>query len=262
MKQIATIGAATAMCAVMAAASMPAWAQLGAATQTSQQTARDTEASQQRVDQLDEQAQSLLNDYRANLKQLEQLNRYNASQQRQVDAQERELESTRLDIANIAGLQRSVQPLMDDMLNALETLVEADLPFQIVERTDRIARLRGLMEDPDQSPAQRYRLIVEAYQIENEYGRTIEAYRSDVTVDGNTYENVEFLRVGRIALVFKTDDDQVLKIFDADSRSWKDLDSKFLADVRLGLRMAKEQIPPDLLNVPVPAPQMAAAKQG
>ncbi len=261
MKQIATIGAAAAISAAMAAATLPAWAQLGAATQTSQQTVQETEASQRRVDQLDEQTQSLLNDYRANLKQLEQLNRYNASQQRQVEAQQRELESLEADIANIAGLQRSVQPLMDDMLGALKTLVEADLPFQLEERNDRIARLRGLMEDPDQSPAQRYRLIVEAYQIENEYGRTIESYRSDVTVDGNTFENVEFLRVGRIALIFKTDDDQVLKIFDADSRSWQDLDRSFLDSVRTGLRMAKEQIPPDLMTVPVPAPQ-AAAKQG
>jgi seryl-tRNA synthetase len=199
----------------------------------------------------------LLGEYRANLKQLEQLNRYNQSQQRQVDAQRREIESLNKDINNIASLQRAVQPLMEDMLNALEQLVEADFPFLLDERRDRVARLRAIMDDPDRSPAQRYRLITEAYQIENEYGRTIEAYRSDVETDGRVFEDVDFLRVGRVALIFKTDDDSVLKRFDAESRRWVDLDSSFLSDVKTGLRIAREQIPPDLMYLPVTAPQSA-----
>lgn len=233
------------------------WAQLDAAVQTSEQTLKETEGSQRRVDQLDAQTQGLLNEYRANLKQLEQLNRYNESQRRQLDAQERELASLRADIDNIAGLQRSVQPLMEDMLGGLDSLIEADIPFLLNERQDRLARLNRLMSDPDQSVAQRYRLIVEAYQIENEYGRTIETYRGDVDADGTRYENAEFLRIGRLNLIFKTDDDAVLKIYDRESGQWTDLDRSFLDSVKKGVRMAKEQIPPDLLMIPVSAPQRA-----
>ena len=247
---------------LVAVGAMPAHAQLDEAIDTSERAVSETDASQRRIDDLDEQTQALLNDYRANLKQLEQLERYNASQRRQLEAQERELGSLEQDIATISSLQRSVQPLMDDMLSGLETLVSADMPFQQGEREARVSRLQGIMDDPEQSPAQRYRLIVEAYQIENEYGRTIEAYRSDVTVDGTTFENAEFLRVGRLALIFKTDDDQTLKIYDADGHAWRDLDALFLDDVKTGLRMAKEQIPPDLLTVPVPAPQDAAQQGG
>ena len=241
----------------LAGVSASAHAQLSAAVQVSQQTITETERSQGRVEQLDDQAQSLLNDYRANLKQLEQLNRYNASQQRQIEAQEREKESLKADIANIAGLQRSVQPLIEDMLTGLEKLVAADLPFQTGERANRLARLRRVMEDPGQSPAQRYRLIVEAYQIENEYGRTIESYRADAELDGTQYENLEFLRIGRIALIAKSDDDRLLKIYDKASGQWTDLDGAFLSSVRVASRMAREQIPPDLMTIPVPAPQIA-----
>jgi seryl-tRNA synthetase len=236
----------------------PALAQdLGSTLQTGRQTVQETEKSQQRIDQLDGQTQSLLSDYRANLKQLEQLNRYNASQQRQVAAQQRELESLRKDIDNISGLQRSVQPLMEDMLAALERFVEADMPFLVDERRERIARLRRIMEDPERSAAQRYRLIVEAYQIENEYGRTIESYRGNVELDGSRYENAEFLRLGRMGLIVRTDDDAVLKHFDLASRAWVDLDRSFLPHVKTGLRIAREQIPPDLMIVPVTAPQAA-----
>lgn len=245
--------------AVLSVAATPVLAQqkLQSAIQVSEQTVRDTSQAQQRIDQLDAQTQSLLNRYRANLKQLEQLRRYNASQRRQVEAQENEIASLRQDIDNISSLQRSVQPLMDDMLGGLKELVESDMPFLLNERRDRVARLEEIMEDPNQSPAQRYRLITEAYQIENEYGRTIESYRSDVTVGGTTYENAEFLRIGRLALIFKTDNDEVLKIYDENTGQWLDLDKSFLDEVRTGLRMAKEQIPPDLLTVPLPAPQEA-----
>jgi hypothetical protein len=225
--------------------------------ETSRGAVQDTSRSQDRVDQLDTRTQTLLGDYRANLRQLEQLNRYNASQQRQVEAQRNEIASLTRDIENIASLQRAVQPLMEDMVEALANLVEADMPFLQEERRERVERLRGIMDDPSRSPAQRYRLVVEAYQIENEYGRTIESYRDDIEVGGRVYENVDFLRIGRAALTFRTDDDQVLKRYDAESRQWVDLDKSFLPHIKTGTRIAREQIPPDLMFIPVTAPQSA-----
>lgn len=230
---------------------------VGPVIDTSRAAAQETRQSQQRIDEIDEQTQAALSDYRANLKQLEQLNRYNASLQRQVAAQQREVESLMQDIDNIAGLQRAVQPLMEDMLNALERTVNADLPFLQQERHQRIERLRAVMEDPDRSAAMRYRMIIEAHQIESDYGTSIEAYRGNIDVDGQSYENVSFLRIGRTALIFMTDDESVLKRFDAESRQWVDLDRSFLPHVRTGLRIAREQIAPDLMNIPVTAPQAA-----
>ena len=222
---------------------------------TSREAVQNTERSQERIDELDARTQNLLSDFRANLKQLEQLNRYNASQQRQVDAQRREMQSLNNDINNIASLQRAIQPLMEDMVEALDQLVEADLPFLLDERRSRVERLRALMDDPSRSPAQRYRLVVEAYQIENEYGRTIEAYRGDIEVGGRAFENVEFLRIGRTVLVFRTDDDQTLMRFDNERRQWVELDLSFLPDIKMGSRIAREQIPPDLMFLPIRAPR-------
>lgn len=224
------------------------------ALQNSQQAAESTQESQEEINEIDSRIQELLGNYRANLKQLEQLNRYNESQQRQVEAQRDEIESLTQDINNIASLQRAVQPLMEDMVDAVARVVDADLPFLMDEREARVARLQNLMDDPSQSPAQRYRLIVEAYQIESEYGRTIEAYRSDVEADGRTYEDVDILRVGRTLLVFKTDDNEVFKRYDQSAGQWVDLDRSYLPDVRTAMRVAREQIPPELLFIPVTAP--------
>jgi hypothetical protein len=230
---------------------------LDPALEASQQAAENTSESQEQINEIDSRIQQLVGDYRANLRQLEQLNRYNASQERQVAAQRSEIESLTQDINNIASLQRAVQPLMQDMVDALDEVVQSDLPFLLSERRGRVTRLQNLMENPSSSPAQRYRMIIEAFQIEAEYGRTIEAYRSDVETGERTYENVDVLRIGRYALIFKTDDDEVLKRFDPGSGRWVDLDKSFLEPVKTAMRVAREQIPPELLYVPVTAPETA-----
>jgi len=227
------------------------------ALDASRQAAEGTRESQEEINEIDARIQELLGDYRANLRQLEQLNRYNESQRRQAEAQRQEKESLTEDINNIASLQRAVQPLMQDMVDALDRLVDADLPFLVNERRARVERLQNLMEDPSSSPAQRYRLLIEAYQIEAEYGRTVEAYRSDIETSERSYEDVDVLRIGRYLLVFKTDDDAVLKRYDAESGNWVDLDKSFMPDVKTAMRVAREQIPPELLYIPVTAPESA-----
>ncbi|MFQ5563170.1 MAG: DUF3450 domain-containing protein [Parvularculaceae bacterium] len=253
MKRVAILGSAA---AIVAAIGAPAFAQFKPALQESQATANETARSQQRIDQLDDQTAALLNDYRANLKQLEAARRYNASLSRQIESQERAIARLQQDIDSVEGLQRAMQPLMEDMLEKLDDVVEADLPFDIADRAQRVTRLRSVMENPSMSAAQRYRLIVEAYQIENEFGRTIGAYEGSIG-EGEEEVSGEFLRIGRISLIFKTPDDSVLKIWDKNVGAWVDLKRSYLPDVKLGLRMAKEQTAPDLLPVPVKPPQTA-----
>ncbi|MEM1396696.1 MAG: DUF3450 domain-containing protein [Pseudomonadota bacterium] len=230
-----------------------AMAQFKPALNESRQIARGAKASQQRIDQLDDETTSLVNDYRAQLKQLESLQRYNQSLERNVTAQERQIERLRQDIENVSGLQRAVQPLMEDMLDGLTRIIDADLPFLLDDRRARVDRLNAAMENPEISAAQRYRLIVEAYQIENEYGRTIGAYDGAIDFNGSSLTG-EFLRVGRVTLIFKTADDSVLAVYDKDAPGWTSLGNNYLNDVKVGLRMAKEQTAPGLLPIPVKAP--------
>lgn len=254
MKRVSLLGSAA---AVLVAMSAPVAAQqFTNALQESEATARENRASQQRIDQLDEQTARLLNDYRANLKQLEAARRYNASLERQIEGQQRDMATLREDIENVSGLQRAMQPLMEDMLEALEQFIEADIPFDIADRMNRVSNLRRLMASSEASAAQRYRLIVEAYQIENEFGRTLGAYQGAIDIDGQALSG-DFLRIGRLSLMFKTPDDSVLKIYDTTQRGWVNLDRSALPALRVGLRMAREQTAPDLLPVPVKPAQAA-----
>lgn len=250
-KKFALLGTAA---VVALSATIPASAQFRQALDISRETARSGAQSQQRIEQLDQQTSELLTEYRAASKQLNLLQRFNASQQAEIENQLEQITGLQQDIANVEGLERAVVPLIGDMLEQLKRIVAADIPFLTAERQNRIERLEGVMADPTQTAASRYRLIIEAYQIENEYGRTIQAYDGTV-MDGDTELTVEFLRVGRIALIYKSADDSVLLIYNTSTRQFEDLNKSFLYDVRLGLRMAKEQTPPGLLEMPVSAPQ-------
>ncbi len=255
-KKLALLGSAI---VVAWSASIPATAQFRQALDISRQTARDGAASQQRVEALDQQATELLNEYRANVKQLDLLTRFNESQRLEIENQLVQIEGLERDIANVEGLAQAVTPLIGDMLVQLEVIVNADIPFLPAERANRLERLKGVMSDSSQTPASRFRLIVEAYQIENEYGRSIEAYEGTVMEDG-TELTVEFLRLGRLALIYKSADDSLLRIYDRTSGGFVDLDRSYLSGVRTGLRMAKEQTPPGLLEIPVTAPVVASAE--
>jgi len=253
MKRVAILGSAAFM---LAGLSAPAQAQFNTALDVSEQTARDTATSQQRIDQLDDQTAALLNDYRANLKQLESVRRYNASLTRNIESQNREIARLRQDIDSVEGLQRAMQPLMEDMVARFGQLVDADLPFLVGERSSRADRLASVLDNPSMSAAQRYRLIVEAYQIEDEYGRTIGFYDGEISNGDGTLSG-EFLRLGRIALIFKTPDDSVLRIWDKDQNDWVNLERSYLQDVKFALRMAKEQTAPDIFFAPVKPPVAA-----
>lgn len=250
MKKLGFLGSA-ALIAVMGAT--PASAQFRTALDVSRTTVTEGARSQQTVENLDAQAAELLGDYRASLKQRDVLRRFNASREREVQNQLEQIVGLEQDVENIQGLQRAVLPLLEDMVAELTAFVNADLPFLQGERQARLARLQSIMQDSTQTAASRYNLILEAYQIENEYGRSMDSYTGEIDNDG-TALTVDFLRVGRLALIYKSADDSILRIYDRNVGGFVDLDKKFLGEVRRGIRMAKEQTPPDLLSIPVTAP--------
>ena len=110
------------------------------------------------------------------------------------------------------------------------------------------------MERSDVSSAEKFRRVIEAYQIENDYGRTIEAYRGSVPIDGNPQE-VDFLRIGRVSLAYQSVGGAHTGAWDKEVGDWVELDaSEFKNQVSDGLRVARKQVAPDLLVIPVAAP--------
>lgn len=208
---------------------------------------------QQRVDAVADQTEKIVNDFRAVTKVVDGLRVYNSLLQTQLNNQEAEMEALSGSISNIAQIERQIAPLMTRMLDALENFVDLDMPFLLKERTERVARLREMMGRSDVTAAEKLRRVIEGYQIENDYGRTIEAYKGSTDVNGNQLE-VDFLRVGRVALLYQTVGGAFTGAWDKSVGKFVELPpATYQAQIAFGLKVARKQIAPDLLVVPVAA---------
>jgi len=139
------------------------------------------------------------------------------------------------------------------MIDGLDQSIKLDLPFLEDERRKRVTDLQNIMERSDVSVAEKFRKVMEAYQIENEYGWTSEFYTQSLTLNGVT-RSFNILKIGRIGLYFQSDDARVTGLWDNDQRTWVEDDSA-RNEIRKGLRMARQLIAPELINIPVAAPE-------
>jgi len=215
-------------------------------------------ASQERIDRLDDQTNTLEVEYKAVLQQLDTLRVYNQQLRDLIANQETEMVQVNRDIDRVTTIDREVIPLMLRMVDALDQFVELDVPFLSGERRERVSRLRQTMLRADASPAEKFRRVLESYQIENEYGRTIEGYQGQVVNNAGQQLTVDFLRIGRVAFIYKTLDDSEMSRWNQKTRAWESLDSDYLSDVKRALSIARQQVAPDLVLLPIDAAEGGA----
>ncbi len=214
------------------------------------------EQSQQRIDRVVDQTRSLLDQYRAVNKEVDGLVVYNTLLDRQIADQVEEMETLDASIDQVTVIERQIMPLMQRLIDGLEDFIDLDLPFLEKERADRIARLRELLERSDVTVAEKFRNVMEAYEIEKNYGSTLESYPQTVEIDEGTVE-VDILRIGRLALLYQNRDASLTGRWDPDADDWVTLSGAARNQVRKGLKVAKKQLAPDLIQIPVPAPEAA-----
>lgn len=207
--------------------------------------------TQQRVDTLHKSTRVLIDDYYARLKLVEGLRLYNTMLQRQLDNQQQEIGILGKSIGDVATVERQVLPLMSRMIDGLEQFIALDIPFLLEERHQRTQKLRKLLPRSDVTVAEKTRRVLEAYQIENDYGRTIEAYKDKLSLQGASFD-ADFLRIGRVGLMYRTVGNGDVGYWDVDSSGWVGLDSvPYRRYVEQGLKVARQEIAPELISIPL-----------
>lgn len=237
-----------------ALAAAPATAQtLDSALATQGEVDRAAATSQKRINDIRDRVQDAASRYATALADAESLDKYNSQLDKQVKAQRDEMGSIERQLLDIETTNREIQPLMERMVAALERFVALDVPFLLEERSARIASLKEIMPRADVTISEKYRRIMEAYQIELENGRTLDAYEGRIGT-GDDARTVSFVRLGRLSLMYQTLDGAETGYWDATKKEWVRAD-EYADAVAEAHRVAKKDGPPDLLRVPVPAPQ-------
>ncbi|NVK24046.1 MAG: DUF3450 domain-containing protein [Gammaproteobacteria bacterium] len=208
--------------------------------------------SQQKIDKINEQVQNKLQEFRTVNKETDGLVVYNEQLEKQLASQLAEMEQLNLDIDRVSVIERQITPLMIRMIDGLEQFVSLDVPFLPEERSNRINDLKEMMGKADVAVSEKFRRVLEAYQVEVGYGRTIEAYSGLLDIEGQE-RDVDFLRIGRVSLVYLSRDGSKLGRWDEESKSWQALSADYRMHITKGLRMAKKQLAPDLLTLPIKA---------
>jgi hypothetical protein len=211
---------------------------------------RREQTLQRKIDRLDDETQRMLEEYHALGRELDSLSTYNNQLERLVDSQQEEKALLGKQIEDIELTQREIVPLMLRMIDSLDRFVLRDTPFLRQERTQRVTLLRDLMDRSDISVAEKYRRVLEAYQIELDYSRTLEAYRGELELDGQTH-TVDMLRLGRIGWYYQSLDGRKAAYWNDVSRQWVPMKAAQRLAVRRALRVANQQVAPQLLTLPV-----------
>lgn len=231
--------------------------QLDAIIQTSQSKLAMAQASQKRIDKLQDDTDSLLNQYKTVSKQIEDLRVYNAQLDKQLANQRAVLTDLEESINNVTVIERRIQPLIMRMLDGLEQFIDLDVPIYLEERKDRVAKIRANMERADITVSEKFRQVLEAYDIEAEYGRKLYVYTDTLNVGGQELQ-VNILGVGRVALMYQTLDTKFSGAWDASQNAWVELDSgEYRAAILKAIKIARKQATQDMIQLPILAPEAA-----
>lgn len=194
-------------------------------------------------------AQDAATEYAEVMADVDRSRQYIAHLETLVQSQQEDIESFTAQIASLEPTAAAMQPLVQKMFANLEQFVANDLPFLPKERADRLDTLRLLMGEENKL-SEKFRRLLEAYQIEIEYGRTMDAYPGTLE-DGR---EVHFVHLGRVSLMYRTVDGTETAYWDAEQGAWV-VDSDFARGVEEAIEMAEEAVAPDLVTLPVPAPE-------
>jgi hypothetical protein len=202
--------------------------------------------TQAKIDTLDDTSKELFSEYKSVMAQLETQKRYNKSLNEVIESQLGEKAIFERDIEKIEHTHKNIYPLMQNMIASLEKFISIDTPFLIEERTKRVQKLKDNMKRADITVSDKYRQVLEAYKIEYDYARTIEAYKGDL--NGKV---VQFLRIGRVGLFYQTLDFKDSGVYDTKEKKFVELDSSYNSQILNAIKIASKQLAPDLLILPL-----------
>ncbi len=250
MKNVLTPARGAILAALVVGFTAPAVAQgLDRAIATGEQATRRAEQVQQQINQLDDERSDMVGEFRTLLQRKTAAELYARQQAAAVESQEREIASLTDQLSRVDEITSQTVPMLETLIDDLDAFIDADLPFRLEERKDRIARLREYLVDPNVSVTERYRQIMDAYTAEMEVGRKTDTWKETISVDDKEV-TVDMVLFGRVALVYMDPTGRYAKRYDRETASWVDLESKYKAEIEKAIRIIQGKRTQDVMYVP------------
>jgi len=214
------------------------------------QNAKASVKSQEKINNLYDQSQELLNEYRSLLEQTENLKVYNDHVNTLVNDQNATLTSLEKQIGTIEQTKQGIVPLMYKMVDMLEAFIKADVPVELERRLATVQRLREYLGNASINTSEQFRVVVDAYVAEKDRGTAIATYTDKLNLNG-TETTVNFVYIGRVALLAMSLDEKQAWMWNKKTSQWEELGAEFIDSTKLAIRVAAKQSPPQLIKLPV-----------
>jgi len=206
--------------------------------------------SQTKINNIYEQTQDILAEYRNTIDEGDVLRGYNDHVQRMVNDQKANITSLQEQIDGIDKIKQGIVPLMYKMIDTLDEFVKLDVPMNLERRLDRVESLRTIMNDSNVTTSEQFRLVLEAYEIEAGYGTIFDAYQGELDLGDRTL-TADFVHMGRVTFVAQSLDMKNAWVWNNEARSWDELGEEYFKPITDAIRMARKQLPMDLTKLPV-----------
>lgn len=214
--------------------------------QVIEQTNKKLKEYQAQINNVDEEREVLLGEYKYTNAELKNSRIYNNQLRGIIQSQKDEMINIDEQLVQIEKTQKNIFPLMLQMVESLKNLVKMDMPFLLEERMARVQRLEDALTQADIKTAEKYRIILEAFKIEYDYANSIESYQDKI--DDKTYT---ILRLGRTALYFQSLDLTQYGYWNKELNQWVEIDdSTAKSNIRKAIKIAKKEQNVDFLELP------------
>lgn len=202
------------------------------------------------IENLDEISKKLYFEYKDTLNEYKSLRNYDDQLSKIINSQVIEIQSIKDQLESLDDINIDILPLLKRMIDSLRKFIQLDIPFLIDERAGRVDSLDELILRSDVTTAEKYRKVFEAYQIESDFGKTIENYSSYIDIDNQNIA-VDYFRLGRLGLFYRTPDGDETGYWDAISEQWVHLGNDLDKDIKAALDISNRQAPPNFINLPL-----------
>ena len=201
--------------------------------------------TQLKIESLDDTLQQMNGEAR----QLSHEIRLQSKYHQQLENQLVQLQKSFIELDNeldsIRQIKINLQPLLLEMFNGLQDLVNADLPFQIQKRKQRLDNLHEMLMNSALSDAHKLERLLIAYQTEISFGNRVSVWQDRL----NEKQEVIFLSVGRIGYYYLSLDGSMGAVW-KENLGWKHLNKPQTKQLSLAITKAKNTVTPSLLTIP------------
>lgn len=169
---------------------------------------------------------------------------------RQIAAEDKRIAMNKRKLVETERIRNGLQLWLLETYQSLKDSYAAGLPFLDEERKSRLDDLELVLNDPHTPVYEQFRRMFETLLVEAEYGYSSEVYRSEIELSGEKTQ-VDLLRVGRLALFYRSLDGRSVGLFSPASGDYTPLSEAAVEDITHAFKVVRRETAAEMVALPV-----------